>query len=128
MKREQSLRVTLLILADELLSAAEEATGEPTVVIVRRGPVRTRLECTAEEMAILRAGSQLGEMAMNVLQALREAGGEVESKKLARLAGYSYSSRFRTVLRELQVKALVARGPDGYRLVGTTNPDEETSP
>ena len=50
-----------------------------------------------------------------VLQVLGEAGGRpAHAKKLARLAGYRYNSRFREVMTDLMRRGLVWRGPDGY--------------
>jgi hypothetical protein len=115
-KRESNLRTTILLIADKLLSAAEQGVGQATVVTVRRGGVRIRLEAAPEEMARLRAGAGLGEMASNILQALAEAGGEVESKKLARLSGYVWNSYFRAAVRQLQEARVVVKGPNGYGL------------
>jgi hypothetical protein len=127
-KHEHSLRIALLTLGDKLLSAAEQYAGQPTVVTVRRGSVRVRLEAAAEKMARLRAGDELGAMAGTILQALAEAGGEVESRKLARLAGYKYSANWRTTMRQLQERGLIVRGPDGYRLDTPQPTEEEDTP
>jgi hypothetical protein len=125
-KREISPRMRLLLMADRLLSDVEEDAGQLSVVTVRRGGVRVQLKATAEEMSLLRAGNELGQMALNTLQALHEAGDEVESRKLARLAGYKYSANWRTTMRQLQERGLIVRGPDGYRLVQHATDEEDT--
>ena len=55
----------------------------------------------------------LGEAAGFVVS---HANGELLGKQLAARAGYKYTSRFRTVLRDLCVRGLLQRGPYGYEL------------
>lgn len=109
-------RSRLLSLADELAGAADADSRAPLKVTIQRGKTTMSYEADPAEVALLRTCAGLPEMESNIVQALAEASHGLESRELARLAGYAYAPRFRAALSSLKQKGLVVDGPDGLRL------------
>ena len=65
---------------------------------------------------IQNAGSKLTPTQADILDALRDSGTELTTKKLAARAGYKPHAHFRRLLRKLLACRLIERGADGYRL------------
>jgi hypothetical protein len=67
-------------------------------------------------LPFVREDAYLPPMQSAIVQALQEASGPVSSRKLARLSGCSFSTRFSSALRSLRQKGWVRLDPDGYTL------------
>ena len=112
-------RRDILELARQMLAGAGIEPTEPLSLTLATGDGGTTLTITSRpgELGQIEDASALPDMQGNIIAALQKAGDQEQtSKQLARTAGYSYSSRFLSALRDLRRQGKIIKGADGYRL------------
>jgi hypothetical protein len=103
---EPDVRRSLLLLAWEGLSKGDAQLQEPIKVVAYSADRSSRVCFTSRpgELDMLHQLARLPAMQANALQAVQEAGRPVTSAEVARLAGYSFSTRVLAALRSLRQK------------------------